>query len=100
MLSETPPSDYLKEFPDGDGSDSVRRTALIQAIDNRKFEIELYWKRAAYFWTFIAAAFAAFFLLQEKLNDSSVTFIVACLGFIFSLTWYFVNRGSKFWQQN
>jgi hypothetical protein len=25
---------------------------------------------------------------------------LACLGFTFSLAWYFVNRGSKYWQQN
>ena len=33
------------------------------ALDIRKFEIDLYWKRAAYFWTFIAAAFGAYFLM-------------------------------------
>lgn len=34
--------------------------ALNQALDIRKFEIELYWKRATYFWTFIGATMAGF----------------------------------------
>ena len=29
--------------------------ALLQALDIRKYEIDHYWKRATYFWTFIAA---------------------------------------------
>ena len=33
---------------------------LAFAADIRKFEIELYWKRATYYWTFIAAAFAGY----------------------------------------
>ena len=32
-------------------------------MDIRKFEIDLYWKRAAYFWAFIAATFAGYFAL-------------------------------------
>ena len=27
-------------------------------------------------------------------------FIIICLGLIFSLAWYLVNKGSKFWQEN
>jgi hypothetical protein len=90
---------YLRLFPDGQGAESVRREAMKQALDNRKFEIELYWKRAAYFWAFIAAAFTGYFLLQKESNFS-LTYALACLGFMFSLGWYFVNRGSKAWQQN
>ncbi len=75
------------------------------AHDIRKFEIELYWKRAAYFWTFIAAALAGYFLLQQRVTEGSFDsiysiYIVTCLGFTFSLAWYLVNRGSKSWQRN
>jgi hypothetical protein len=73
--------------------------ALKYAHDIRKFEIELYWKRAAYFWTFIAAAFAGFFAIQKD-GDFSNIYAVASLGFVFSLGWYFVNRGSGAWQRN
>ena len=43
--------DNLKE------GDSRAGRALAYALDIRKFEIELYWKRGTYFWAFIAAAF-------------------------------------------
>ena len=42
---------YLGQFQRGE-----LETALEHALDIRKFEIELYWKRAAYVWAFIAAA--------------------------------------------
>ncbi|MCC9001729.1 MAG: hypothetical protein LM549_03765, partial [Candidatus Competibacter sp.] len=42
---------------------SKLESALEKALDIRKFEIELYWKRAAYFWTLIAAAFAGYFII-------------------------------------
>jgi hypothetical protein len=77
----------------------VRKEALKQALDIRKFEIELYWKRATYFWAFIGAAFAAYFALQSN-PDPANLYIVACMGFLFSLAWYLVNRGSGSWQRN
>ncbi|QNR68913.1 hypothetical protein IAQ67_07740 [Paenibacillus peoriae] len=80
------------------------------ALDIRKFEIDLYWKRATYFWAFIAATFAGYFLLISKYSEGGDTsgnefywrqiLIVCVLGFLFSFTWYLVNRGSKFWQNN
>lgn len=41
-----------------------KKEALEHALDIRKFEIELYWKRATYFWTFIGAVFVGFFAVQ------------------------------------
>ena len=99
MLTNISRQEYLSDFPNGSNPNSLRREAMKQALDNRKFEIELYWKRAGYFWAFIAAAFTGFFLLQQK-NNFPLTYMLACLGFMFSLGWYFVNRGSKAWQQN
>jgi hypothetical protein len=71
-------------------------------VDTRKFEIELYWKRAGYFWTFIAATFGAYLaLLSRKDPTPALAFIlVGCLGYLFSLAWYCANRGSKYWQTN
>ena len=37
---------------------------LEKALDIRKFEIELYWNRSKYFWTFIGVTFGGFFALQ------------------------------------
>lgn len=87
---------YLISFPDGAG-DSKRHAALEEARANRKFEIELYWKRAGYFWLFIAAAFGGYGYLRD---NQIIAFTIACSGFLFSLAWYFVNRGSKYWQGN
>ncbi len=85
------------------GKAEWRQEALKHALDIRKFEIELYWKRAAYFWTLIAASFAGYFALQSveatKRNGPSI-FIITCIGFVVSFAWYLVNRGSKYWQEN
>lgn len=76
---------------------------LDRAYDIRKFEIDLYWKRAGYFWGFLVASFTAYFIVSDtsKFPDKKYfELLVACMGFIFSLSWYFVNRGSKYWQSN
>lgn len=80
--------------------------ALEKAHEIRKFEIELYWKRTAYFWTIIAAIFAGFFLMASKKDISNAVqhdmylSLIAITGFIFSFAWFLVNKGSKFWQEN
>jgi hypothetical protein len=81
----------------------VRKKALKTALDTRKFEIELYWKRATYFWAFIVASLTAYFVLLNSSNFSKIsgfTIVISAIGFFFSLGWYFVNRGSKHWQEN
>lgn len=87
---------YDKSFPD-----AVKEKALKNILDIRKFEIELYWKRASYFWAFIGASFAGYITLSNSNtpNKKSI-FAVILLGIVFSLCWYLVNRGSKFWQLN
>lgn len=80
-----------------------QENALKTALDTRKFEIEMYWKRATYFWAFIAATFAAYFLLltsDKAIQIKGFTIVVSAIGYFFSLGWYFVNRGSKLWQSN
>lgn len=76
--------------------------AYRQALDIRKFEIELYWKRASYFWTFIGATFVAFFVAQGSISDSKtdLSVFLSCIGIVFSFGWYCVNKGSKYWQEN
>ena len=88
--------EYDERFPD-----SVREEALNNILDIRKFEIEMYWKRATYFWTFIGVAFAGYIALStaKEPNDKGM-YAVLLLGIVFSLCWYLVNRGSKFWQLN
>jgi hypothetical protein len=77
--------------------------ALEKALDTRKYEISLYWERAKYFWTFIAAALAAYAVtlrFQEPNESPLVLLIITCLGIIFSFAWFLVNKGSKRWQEN
>ena len=64
--------------------------------------VDLYWKRATYFWTFIAATLAGFFAIQASSasNKGDMSFLLANLGIVFSVGWFCVNRGSKFWQEN
>ena len=102
MTDKSTRDDYLKHFAGDTEAGDRQKEALKQALDIRKFEIDLYWKRAAYFWTFIAATFAGYFLLQKEDAQLSFesTYVITCLGFVFSLAWYFVNRGSKAWQRN
>ena len=81
------------------------RRRLDRAHEIRKFEIELYWKRSAYFWAFIALAFTGYGALQlqdQPCSSKSKTlgFLLANIGFIASAAWFHVNRGSKFWQEN
>lgn len=74
--------------------------ALERALDIRKFEIELYWKRATYFWAFIGATFAGYLAVQASSYKQDLSVILSCLGVVFSFSWFLVNRGSKFWQEN
>ena len=86
----------------------ILKKALKQAYEIRKFEIELYWKRATYFWTFIGASFvgyAAFFNASSigttpNPKKEFILILIACIGFVFSVAWHCVNKGSKFWQEN
>lgn len=79
---------------------------LDKILDIREFEIDLYWKRATYFWTFNAAALTGYGLTISYKTNQNITgilkfqFIIICLGIVFSLGWYLVNKGSKFWQEN
>lgn len=94
---------YNKKFGINDENIEKTHRALDYALDIRKFEIELYWKRATYFWALIAVAFAGFFavLASEKIDERELySFIVGCVGFVFSWSWFLVNRGSKYWQEN
>lgn len=82
--------------------ESVRAVALEHALGTRKFEIELYWKRASYFWTFIGASLAGFIAVQASNSASKehLSVLLSCLGLVFSFSWLLANRGSKHWQEN
>lgn len=97
-------NDYRAEFfgKTSASAETVNAKALERALDIRKFEIELYWKRAAYFWTFIAATLAGFVAIQASstANKTDLSVLLSNLGTVFSFGWLCVNRGSKYWQEN
>lgn len=98
-----PKTNYTQDNYEQDFFDeSIRKEALSHALDIRKFEIELYWKRAAYFWTFIGATFAGFIAVKASTsaNEQDLSVMLSCLGLVFSFGWFCVNRGSKHWQEN
>ncbi|WP_422004971.1 hypothetical protein [Roseivirga pacifica] len=100
-MKELSQEEYQNQF-----RDQKRERALERAWKNRDFEIELYWKRATYFWAFTAATFTAYFVVISQDTGSVLAkkeyleLVVAIMGFIFSLAWLQVNRGSKKWQEN
>jgi len=94
---------YDQKFDTKNAESEKLRRAFDQVSDIRKFEIELYWKRAGYFWALIAVAFAGYFSIlssQNIPNKFFLSFVVSSIGFVFTFAWYLVNRGSKYWQEN
>jgi hypothetical protein len=91
---------------DGKGPEDIK-TILHQISDIRKFEINLYWDRAKYFWTLIGAAFVGYYVsfpnkadLSSKPSAWFLGMTIAGLGLIFSDAWFLANKGSKYWQEN
>lgn len=94
-----------KRIPVEGTEDDIASKRLEKILDIRKFEIDLYWRRAAYFWSFIAAALTGYGLTISSDEPNEVgmlkfQFVIICFGLIFSFAWYLVNKGSKFWQEN
>jgi len=78
------------------------KAAHARAYEMRKFEIELYWKRAAYFWAFQLVAFTALGLLFKdgELKYTELLLVPATIGTITACAGFLTSRGSKFWQEN
>ena len=95
---------FLREAPPGPRSESIATKALETALDVRKFEIELYWKRTTYFWAFIAATIVAYCEIAKSADlgrsGHLLQELFACAGLVFSFALLKMNQGSKFWQAN
>lgn len=96
--------EFLKDLNDFKDLDKKEKKEIFNmAWDSRKFEIELYWKRAVYFWAFQAVALAGYFAILSADNFAEKNyslFYANCIGFITSLGWYLINKGSKSWQRH
>ncbi|EHC1567852.1 hypothetical protein JT607_003061, partial [Escherichia coli] len=84
--------------------DSLDHKKLIAALDKahdiRKFEIDLYWKRATYFFAFFTVITAAYGYLFTHTEYITYTPFISIIGTVFSICFYYVNIGSKYWQEN
>ena len=79
--------------------ESDKSSKLLEiALDARQFELDLFWRRALFFWGFIASAFIGF--ASTYPNQPIAALTISCFGFICSLAWTLVNRGSKYWYEN
>jgi len=94
-----------KKDTTSNGSNSDDWTAALnKAWEIRNFEIELFWKRTAYFSVLVGALFIAYYTILGKDSSSDnaefYKIIISFLGFVASLVWFLSNKGSKFWQEN
>ena len=84
------------------------KNALDKAWEIRNFEIQLYWNRATYFWTFIAITLGGYLTLisSDSYNNNlsnvfpQIEYFIICLGIVLSFAWFYVNKASKKWQAN
>jgi hypothetical protein len=131
-LKDSPPDEWLKPFEGSyvtkQSESSPRRVsdkrklpqsdlapmaneALRYAHDIRKFEIDLYWKRSAYFQTVLGIILGAL-ALTLKTNETAgvksgwtievsvLQATILCLGSVLAFAWYAATRGGKYWQRN
>ena len=96
----TKTEEYLQRFTGEFSNDKDRRMLAFRvALDLRSFEIELYWKRATYFWTFLAVTFGGYAAAVTR-GRLLAAFVIANAGLVFSTAFLLVHKGSKFWQEN
>ncbi|GAA4059869.1 hypothetical protein GCM10022389_00080 [Flavobacterium cheonanense] len=95
---------FLKELNDFKKLEQDKKEKVFDlAWKSKEFEIELYWKRAGYFWAFQALIFAGFFSVTSSNDfDEKKYYLhyIICFGFITALAWWFINKGSKTWQRH
>lgn len=78
------------------------------ALDIRKFEIDLFWKRAGYFWLLLAALVTALGLVLTAGNvdvlplnrREHIALFLSCAGAVLAFAWSLANGASKSWQRN
>lgn len=71
-------------------------TELKIALENRAFEIQLFWQRSNYFLVLMTALGVATF----SVKDLYFSPLVAAFTTIASYFWFRTNLGSKFWQES
>lgn len=75
---------------------SVKPDELKIALDNRAFEIQLFWQRSNYFLVLMSALGIGTFSVKSTVFAP----LVAMFATICSYFWFKTNLGSKFWQES
>lgn len=91
----------LKNFKKLSGKE--KKEVFDLAWQAKNFEIELYWKRAGYFWAFQALVLAGLIGVASSKDLQEKNYYIhytICLGLITSVGWYLTNKGSKVWQRH
>lgn len=96
---------FLKDLNDFKNLPEDKKEKVFNlAWESKNFEIELYWKRAGYFWAFQTIILAGLFAVvsSKDLGEDKNHYIhyTTCLGFITALGWLLINKGSKVWQRH
>lgn len=113
-----PKLDYIVRLGIIDSESELGKKMIKEAYDranhNRDFEIDKFWSRAAYFWSFLAIIFAVYFTfitIEIESNKKTVLYNIAkessyieiyiiSIGLIFAFSWRYIILGSKQWQEN
>lgn len=81
----------------GNVSESVDKPSELKiALDNRMFEIQMFWQRSNYFLVLITALGVGVFTIKSD----GMALLIAVFAVFSSYYWYKTNLGSKFWQES
>jgi hypothetical protein len=98
-------NEYAEKFGLNAKNKKKQSEAFKKAWENRNFEIDKFWTRSAYFWSFIVLIFGAYISITTGDHSSKpeiryLVLYLILLGIIFSVAWLLVIKGSKRWQVN
>lgn len=86
------------------GRKSQLREVFDKAHELRDFEIQMYWKRALYFWGPQAVLIVAFLGLHEGYINKAIgllpNIVVGLVALVFTMAWRLALKGAKRWQEN
>ena len=88
---------------------SILNEAYKQTLDTRKFEIELYWKRATFMWPINGALLVLIGIFAKLFYDAPIDrrteyfmaiSVISLLGYLISMISSGISQGGKYWQEN
>jgi hypothetical protein len=108
----TSKEDYLKCYSEDAKRNNPKisnkqKLALKVALNIRKFETNLHWKRSIYFWGFLSVAFAAYFsvlntneTIKFPIQKEYILLVISIFGVFLAFCWFCINKASAYWIRN